>query len=89
MAPVGSRVRSFRSAPTLRLYEAEGHVHSLGTIPFLPFLFDEPVEQATDYTFDRLERKMYPDETSPIRVALEAGKHHVPLAPPPPGHAEQ
>ncbi|POY75237.1 hypothetical protein BMF94_1607 [Rhodotorula taiwanensis] len=61
----------------------------LGTIPFLPFLFDEPVEQATDYTFDRLERKMYPDETSPIRVALEAGKHHVPLAPPPPGHAEQ
>ncbi|GAA5867041.1 hypothetical protein JCM3774_003765 [Rhodotorula dairenensis] len=61
----------------------------LGTIPFLPFLFDEPVEHLTDSTFDRLERKLYPDETSPVRVALEAGKHHVPVTPPPPGHAEQ
>lgn len=62
----------------------------LGTIPFLPFLFDEPVEHLTDSTFDRLERKLYPDEASPIRVALKAGKHHVPVTPaPPPGHAEQ
>ncbi|KAG0659806.1 hypothetical protein C6P46_005009 [Rhodotorula mucilaginosa] len=62
----------------------------LGTIPFLPFLFDEPVENLTDSTFDRLERKLYPDAASPIRIALEAGKHHVPVTPaPPPGHAEQ
>lgn len=64
--------------------------NSLGTIPFLPFLFDEPVENLTDSTFDRLERKLYPDAASPIRIALEAGKHHVPVTPaPPPGHAEQ
>jgi len=49
---------------------------SLGFIPFLPALFDEPVEGYVDATFDRLERKLYPDETSPVRRALEAGKHH-------------
>ncbi|GAA5946066.1 hypothetical protein JCM3775_007209 [Rhodotorula graminis] len=48
----------------------------LGFIPFLPALFDEPVEGYVDTTFDRLERKLYPDETSPVRRALEAGKHH-------------
>lgn len=40
-------------------------------------MFDEPVEHATDSAFDALERRLYPDERSPIRVALEAGKHHV------------
>ncbi|GAA5987291.1 hypothetical protein JCM10908_001896 [Rhodotorula pacifica] len=60
----------------------------LGTIPFLPFLFDEPVEHVTSSTFDRFERKLYPDPSSPVRVALEAGKHKVPVVPPPPGHAE-
>lgn len=89
MAPLSSRVRCFEYRFCTLYTKLTINTHSLGTIPFLPFLFDEPVEQATDYTFDRFERKLYPDETSPIRVALEAGKHHVPLAAPPPGHAEK
>ncbi|BGP41336.1 hypothetical protein JCM10450v2_005379 [Rhodotorula kratochvilovae] len=48
----------------------------LGFIPFLPALFDEPVEGYMDATFDRLERKLYPDENSPVRRTLDAGKHH-------------
>ncbi|BGO97371.1 Mitochondrial 18 kDa protein [Rhodotorula toruloides] len=53
----------------------------LGMIPFLPTLFDEPVEQAVDSTFDRIERSLYPDADSPVRKALEAGKHHTHSAP--------
>jgi fission process protein 1 len=48
----------------------------LGFIPALPFLFDEPVEHVVDATFDRIEKSLYPDERSPVRVALEACKHH-------------
>ncbi|TNY21526.1 mitochondrial 18 KDa protein-domain-containing protein [Rhodotorula diobovata] len=48
----------------------------LGFIPFLPALFDEPVEGYVDTTFDRLERKLFPDEASPVRRTLDAGKHH-------------
>lgn len=50
-------------------------------IPFLPTLFDEPVEQAVDSTFDRIERSLYPDADLPVRKALEAGKHHIHSAP--------
>lgn len=50
--------------------------HSLGFIPFLPALFDEPVEEYVDSTFDRLERKLYPDADSPVRRAFAALKHH-------------
>ncbi|GJN90180.1 hypothetical protein Rhopal_003179-T1 [Rhodotorula paludigena] len=48
----------------------------LGFIPFLPALFDEPVEEYVDSTFDRLERKLYPDADSPVRRAFAALKHH-------------
>lgn len=52
----------------------------LGFIPALPFLFDEPVEHVVDATFDRIERSLYPDEKSPVRIALEACKHHAQAA---------
>ncbi|GAA5849322.1 hypothetical protein JCM8547_006514 [Rhodosporidiobolus lusitaniae] len=48
----------------------------LGFIPALPFLFDEPVEHVVDSTFDRIERSLYPDANSAVRLAFEALKHH-------------
>lgn len=32
--------------------------HHLQVVPFLPFLFDKPVEQAVDYVFEKIEDRI-------------------------------
>ncbi|GAA5911301.1 hypothetical protein JCM5296_004796 [Sporobolomyces johnsonii] len=46
----------------------------LGFIPLLPVIYDEPVEHVVDATFDRIQRSLYPDQTSAIHRAL--AEHH-------------
>ncbi|GAA6025284.1 hypothetical protein JCM10207_001283 [Rhodosporidiobolus poonsookiae] len=65
-----------RGIQNLRVRQWVPSMLGLGFIPALPFIFDEPVEQVVDSTFDRIHRSLYPDETSPVRKAL-AALHHV------------
>ncbi|WAQ92839.1 hypothetical protein PtA15_17A321 [Puccinia triticina] len=41
-----------------RMHSIGPTVVGLGIIPFLPSLFDEPVEHLVDKTFDQIERKI-------------------------------
>jgi fission process protein 1 len=55
---VAQSKRYFVKAASPRVKTWGPTITGLAIVPILPYLFDHPVEKATDYTFDWIRRKL-------------------------------
>jgi fission process protein 1 len=56
--PTLSGLAVSQTRPSLQRYLTERDLFTPQVVPFLPFLFDKPVEHAVDYVFEKIEHRL-------------------------------
>lgn len=62
--------KAFVNATNPRIRTWGPTVTGLAIVPVLPYLFDKPVEHATDYAFDWIEKRIIENQTSAKKTDL-------------------
>ncbi|KAJ9114641.1 hypothetical protein QFC22_005517 [Naganishia vaughanmartiniae] len=68
---VRQATKAFRNASSPRVKAWGPTVTGLAIVPFLPYLFDHPVETAVDYFFEKVEQKLVENHAGPA-AAVQA-----------------